>query len=59
MQYKEFLSLLSDKLRRTEMLLVKPQRNIHFRIRFQIERMKMRLWWKHLKHHLTLPFLKN
>jgi len=41
------------------MSLVKPQRNTHLRIRFQIERMKLKFWWKHFIHLISLPCTKH
>ena len=41
------------------MALVKSQRNVHLWVRFQIESMKLRLWWKHLKHLAASLFSKH
>jgi len=37
-------------LRWNGMILVKSQRNMSLWIRFQIASMKLRFWWKHLRH---------
>jgi len=41
------------------MNLVKSKRNLPLWLWFQVERLKFKFWWKHLKNLLALPFTKH